>query len=197
VNRNGSHRARTRAFCFRRSFAKRWASTCHVDLDGHLLARKGQVDPPWAEGVAEHPARNSGVAQDANQQAFGGRIGPVRSGDEQATRGRRASPTHVAAEGPVRGGEADVALQGAVQERRPIRKGDRCLEDGERHCGEPEVPPTDEIDVVQVAPSDHQAGLRPGLATVRHRELDLRRRPFEEGVPVGGRRSGHRCFTSF
>ncbi len=27
-----------------------------VDLDGDLLAREGQVDPPRAERVAEHPA---------------------------------------------------------------------------------------------------------------------------------------------
>ena len=53
-----------------------------VYLDRNLLRREREVDAPRPEGVAEDPAGDAGIAQDAHQEPLGGRVRTVGRGDQ-------------------------------------------------------------------------------------------------------------------
>src|SRR5918999_5960260 len=72
-----------------------------VHLDRHALRREGEVDPIRAEGVAEYPAVDAGLLEQAYEQPLRGGVGAVGGGHEETPGGGRPGSPHVAAEAAV------------------------------------------------------------------------------------------------
>jgi hypothetical protein len=92
---------------------------------------------------------------------------------------------------PVHRVEAREPLEGPVQERRAVGKGNRGLEDGQGPFGEPDVAQSDLVRRRDVPPANGDVRLCPWVVPARHGHLDDVGRPVEHSVRVRGGRPGH------
>ena len=134
-----------------------------VDLDRQAVGGKREVDLGRAERVAEHPAGDTGLAEQPDEEAFRGGVGAVGGRDEQAPGGGGSGAAHVSAEVAVDGGEADVFLQCAVEEHGAVGERDGGFERGERRSGDADAVALLDVGVVEVAAAQPDAGLGRGL----------------------------------
>jgi hypothetical protein len=160
-----------------------------VDLDRELGIGEGDVDDPALERSAELPAGQPGITEKCDQEAFGGGVGAIGRPDQECGNTSSAAGAYVAAVRLVEVLDADVLLEGAVEERRAVGQRDRGLQRREWGGGAPDTAGEHRVGGRQVAAADPDAGVAAQSEPARHGHLDPGGERRQHPVPPGRGRS--------